>query len=335
RFNRAQQDGFLPVVEDGTVVLVGATTENPSFALNGALLSRCRVMVLKRLDDPALESLLIRAEAEAGAPLPLDAAARAALRAMADGDGRSLLNMAEQVQALPEGTAPLDPTSLSALLARRAARYDSDRAEHDSQITPSITGDRGSELNGLLSAFHKSLRGSDVQAALYYAARMMVMGEETAPTIFRRLACAASEDVGMADPQALVQVLTAWDAFRRVGWPEAHLFMGQAVVYVATAPKSNATHLAFTQALQLAERTARLQPPLHILNAHTKLLADLGHGAGYRYDHDEPDAFAGQEFFPDALAGENRPELYQPTPRGFERDIGKRLDFWTRRRGRP
>ncbi|MBP0444912.1 replication-associated recombination protein A [Roseomonas sp. SSH11] len=333
RFNRAQQDGFLPVVEDGTVVLVGATTENPNFALNNALLSRCRVLTLRRLEDAALELLLSRAEAETGHALPLQPEARTALRALADGDGRNLLNMAEQLLALPGGTAPLAPEALPALLSRRPARFEAERAEHDSQISPSILGDRGSELNQLLSAFHKSLRGSDVQAALYYAARMMVMGEETAPTIFRRLACAASEDVGMADPQALVQVLTAWDAFRRIGWPEAHLFMGQAIVYVATAPKSNATHLAFTEALRVAERTARMPPPLHITNAHTKLMAELGHGAGYRYDHDEPDAFAGQEFFPDPLAGENRPEFYQPTPRGFERDIGKRLDFWARRRG--
>ena len=333
RFNRAQQDGFLPVVEDGTVVLVGATTENPNFALNNALLSRCRVLTLRRLDDAALELLLARAEAETGQPLPLSPEARTALRALADGDGRNLLNMAEQLLALPEGTPPLAPEELPALLSRRPARDDGPGAEHASQISPTITGDRGSELNGLLSAFHKSLRGSDVQAALYYAARMMVMGEETAPTIFRRLACAASEDVGMADPQALPQVLAAWDAFRRIGWPEAHLFMGQAVVYVAPAPKSNATHLAFTRALALAERTSALRPPLHILNAHTKILADLGHGAGYRYDHDEPDAFAGQEFFPDDLAGERRPEFYEPTQRGFERDIGKRLDFWARRRG--
>jgi len=333
RFNRAQQDGFLPVVEEGTVVLVGATTENPNFALNNALLSRCRVLTLRRLDDAALERLLGRAEAE-GAPLPVTAEGRAALRAMADGDGRNLLNMAEQLLALPEGTPPLPPEALPALLSRRPARDDVAVAGQDSQISPTILGDRGSLLNGLLSAFHKSLRGSDVQAALYYAARMMVMGEETAPTIFRRLACASSEDVGMADPQALPQVLACWDAFRRVGWPEGHLFMGQAIAYVATAPKSNATHLAFSEALRVAERTEALRPPLPIQNGHTKILKDLGHGAGYRYDHDEPDAFAGQEFFPDALAGENRPEFYRPTPRGFEREVEKRLEFWARRRGR-
>jgi putative ATPase len=335
RFNRAQQDGFLPVVEDGTVVLVGATTENPSFALNGALLSRCQVMVLKRLDDAALELLLTRAEEEGGQPLPVDEEARATLRAMADGDGRYLLNLAAQLQSLPADTSPMDVAGLSSLLAKRAALYDKDAEEHHGQWTPTLKGERGSQVNHLLSAFHKSLRGSDVQAALYYAARLIVLGEDTAPMIWRRLACAASEDVGMADPQAMVQAITGWTAYQRIGPPEGRLMLAQAISYVATAPKSNAAHIAFNEALEAAERTAKLSPPLHVLNAHTKLLADLGHGVGYRYDHDERDAFSGQEFFPEPLAGPNRPDFYRPNERGFERDVKRRMDFWNMRRGQP
>lgn len=337
RFNRAQQDGFLPMVEDGTLTLVGATTENPSFALNGALLSRCRVLVLHRLDEAALERLLNRAEARAGRTLPLLPQARAAVCAMADGDGRALLNLAEQVFALPPGTEALDEDALADLLSRRASAYD---GEHAGRAGPGQPGGAaGEQVHGLLSAFHKALRGSDPDAALYYGARMMVLGPEVAPTVFRRLACAASEDVGMADPQALVQVLAAWQAFERVGWPEGRLFVAQAINYVATAPKSNASYTAFNEALASAERTRGLPPPPNVLNAPTRLMEQLGHGRGYRYDHDEPDAFSGQEFFPDELAGASRPRFYAPNERGFEREIAERIARWDglrrERRGEP
>ncbi|MFT8245705.1 replication-associated recombination protein A [Roseomonas sp. BN140053] len=323
RFNRAQQDGFLPVVEDGTVVLVGATTENPSFALNGALLSRCQVMVLRRLDEAALDRLIARAEEETGRPLPLDEAARATLAAMADGDGRYLLNMIEQLLALPPDAPPLDPAALSALLTRRGA----------GQLTESeaaFTRADSNQLNGLLSAFHKSLRGSDPDAALYYAARMLLFGPELAQTVFRRLCCAAAEDVGTADPQALVQAVTAWNAFERVGWPEGRLFLGQAITYVATAPKSNAAYAAWGEATAAAERTPQTPPPLHVQNAHTRMMKTMGYGDGYRYDHDEPDAYGANSFLPDALSP--HAAWYRPNPRGHEREIGKRLDWWAARR---
>jgi putative ATPase len=310
RFNRAQQDAFLSVVEDGTVTLVGATTENPSFELNGALLSRCRVFLLKRLDESALERLLERAINHMGQQLPLQEEARNAMIVMAGGDGRYLLNMVEQVYAY-SSSEPIDLAGLGRILQRR----------------PPVHDKAGDGHYDLLSCFHKSLRGSDVQAALYYAARMMVAGE-VAETVFRRLVCAASEDVGMADPQAMVQVVAAWDAFERVGWPEGRLFMAQAISYVATAPKSNAAYLAFAEALDLAERTSHFSPPLHILNAPTKLMRDLGYHSGYRYDHDEPDAFSGQEYFPEQLSGEKKPEFYRPNERGFEREIKRRLDYW-------
>lgn len=310
RFNRSQQDGFLPYVEDGTVTLVGATTENPSFELNAALLSRTQVLVLNRLDEPALDQLLTRAEAITGKPLALTEDARAALVGMADGDGRFLLNSAEMLMGLPV-SGPMDREALSEVLSRRLPVYDKDREGH----------------YNLLSCFHKSLRGSDVDAAMYWAARMISGGEEPT-TIFRRLACAASEDVGMADPQAMVQVITAWQAFERVGWPEGRLFLAQAIAYVATAPKSNASYSAFNEALALAKQTGSLPPPKHILNAPTKLMKDLGYHEGYKYDHDYPDAFSGQEFFPEPLAGPNRPDFYRPNERGFERDIRKRLDYW-------
>ncbi len=312
RFNRAQQDAFLPVVEDGTVTLVGATTENPSFELNGALLSRCRVFVLKKLDEAALAQLVARAEADAKAPLPLTPEAREGLLALAGGDGRYLLNLVEQVYAYADGEV-LDIPAMGRVLQRRMPSHDK----------------AGDGHYDLLSCFHKSLRGSDVDAALYYAARMMVAGE-AAETVFRRLVCAASEDVGMADPQAMVQVVMAWDAFERVGWPEGKLFLAQAITYVATAPKSNAAYMGFTQALALAEQTSHVPPPLHILNAPTRLMKELGYHKGYQYDHDAPDAYAGQEFFPEPLAGPQRPALYHPNERGFERDIGKRLDYWAR-----
>ena len=312
RFNRAQQDGFLPVVENGTVTLVGATTENPSFALNGALLSRCQVMVLRRLDDAALERLLARAEEEGGAALPLDADARDVLRAMADGDGRYLLNLAEQLQALPGETTPLDTAGLSDLLARRAALYDKDREEH----------------YNLISALHKSLRGSDPDAALYWFARMLAGGEDPR-YIARRLVRFASEDVGMADPQALPQALAGWEAYERLGSPEGDLALAQVVVYLGTAPKSNATNVALADALRAAKETGSLMPPEHILNAPTKLMKQLGYGAGYDYDHDALDGFSGQNYFPEGMP---RRDLYRPRDRGFEREIGKRLAYWAKLR---
>jgi putative ATPase len=312
RFNRAQQDGFLPVVENGTVTLVGATTENPSFALNGALLSRCQVLVLRRLDDAALESLLARAEVDIGHDLPLQPDARDTLRAMADGDGRYLLNMAEQLAALPEDAPPLDVPALSDLLAKRAALYDKDREEH----------------YNLISALHKSMRGSDADAALYWYARMLVGGEDPR-YLARRLVRFAAEDIGMADPQALPQTVTAWEAYERLGSPEGELCLAQAVVYLATAPKSNAVYTAINTAMGAARGTGSLMPPAHILNAPTKLMKQLGYGAGYAYDHAEEDSFSGQNYFPDGM---DRQEFYRPRERGFEREIAKRLAYWAKLR---
>jgi putative ATPase len=314
RFNRATQDALLPHVEDGTIILIGATTENPSFSLVGALLSRTRVFTLESFGLEALELLLQRAEAHEGVPLPIDSDARTALKSMADGDARYLLNLCEELfQLRPEH--PLSTDDLSGILQKRAPLYDKGQDNH----------------YNLLSCFHKSLRGSCVQSGLYWAARMMNAGED-ANVVFRRLACAASEDVGMADPQALMQVMTAWDAFRRVGWPEGRLFMAQAITYVATAPKSNAAYKAFNAALSLARETGSLDPPLHILNAPTSLMKDLGYHKGYSYDHDFPDAFSGQQFLPDALTDDPRTEFYVPEERGFEREIKKRVEFWRRRR---
>jgi putative ATPase len=307
RFNRAQQDGFLPVVEDGTIVLIGATTENPSFALNGALLSRCQVLVLRRLDDAALDQLLCRAETEFGRALPLTIEARATLRGMADGDGRYLLNMVEQLAGLPEG-APLDPDGLSDLLAKRAALYDRDREEH----------------YNLSSALHQALRGSDSDAALYWFARMLAGGEDPR-YIARRLVRFASEDIGLADPQALAHSLAAWDAYERLGSPEGELCLAQAVIYLGTAPKSNAAYTGFKAATRAAAETGSLTPPAHILNAPTKLMKSLGYGSNYAYDHDQDEAFSGQNYFPDGMA---RPEFYQPRDRGFERELAKRLAHW-------
>jgi putative ATPase len=312
RFNRAQQDGFLPVVEDGTVVLIGATTENPSFALNGALLSRCQVLVLRRLDDAALEALLVKAEAEVGRALPLDAEARAALRAMADGDGRYLLNMAEQLEALPADAAELDSVGLQALLALRAALYDRDREEH----------------YNLISALHKSLRGSDPDAALYWLARMLAGGEDPR-FIARRLVRFASEDIGLADPQALVQALAAWEAYERLGSPEGELMIVQAVLYLGTAPKSNAAYVAMSEAMRAAKTHGSLMPPAHILNAPTRLMKDLGYGRDYAYDHQQEDAFSGQNYFPDGM---DRVAFYRPVARGFEREVSKRLEYWAKLR---
>ncbi|MBK1662006.1 AAA family ATPase [Paracraurococcus ruber] len=314
RFNRAQQDGFLPVVEDGTVTLVGATTENPSFALNGALLSRCQVLVLRRLDDAALDLLLTRAEAEAQRGLPLDAAARATLRAMADGDGRYLLNLAEQLLALPADAAPMDPAALAELLARRAALYDKDREEH----------------YNLISALHKSLRGSDPDAALYWLARM-IQGGEDPRYIARRLTRFAAEDVGMADPRALPLAIAAWETYERLGSPEGELALAQLVVHLGTAPKSNAVYAAWGQAQRAAKETGSLMPPAHILNAPTRLMKELGYGAGYAYDHDEDEAFSGQDYFPDGMA---RRQFYRPTGRGAEAAIAERLERWAALRAR-
>jgi putative ATPase len=312
RFNRAQQDGFLPVVENGTITLIGATTENPSFALNGALLSRCQVLVLRRLDQPALERLLERAEAVLGHPLPMQPDARATLLAMADGDGRYLLNMAEQLGALPAGTEPLDVAALSDLLARRAALYDKDREEH----------------YNLISALHKSLRGSDPNAALYWYARMLAGGEDPR-YIIRRLTRFAVEDIGMADPNALTQALAAWEAYERLGSPEGELAIAQTVLYLGTAPKSNAVYVALGEARRAARDTGSLMPPAHILNAPTTLMKRLGYGAGYAYDHQAEDAFSGQHYFPEGMP---RGEFYRPSDRGFEREIGKRLAYWAKLR---
>ena len=310
RFNRAQQDAFLPVVEAGIVTLVGATTENPSFALNGALLSRCQVLVLRRLDDAALEQLLVRAEEIA--PLRLMPQARAELRAMADGDGRALLNMAEQIQALPPDTPPLDPEALESLIARRAALYDRDREEH----------------YNLISALHKSLRGSDPDAALYWLARMLAGGEDPR-YIARRLVRFAVEDIGMADPNALTQALAAWETYERLGSPEGELAIAQSVLYLATAPKSNAGYAALGAARRAARDHGSLMPPAHILNAPTKLMQELGYGAGYAYDHDTEDAFSGQNYFPDGMARET---FYTPSERGFEREVSRRLAYWAKLR---
>ncbi len=311
RFNRAQQDGFLPYVEDGTVILVGATTENPSFELNAALLSRCQVFVLNRLDDAALENLLQRAEAAEGATLPLDADARAALRAMADGDGRFALNLAEELFALDSGTA-LDTVALAATVQRRAPLYDKSQEGH----------------YNLISALHKSLRGSDADAGLYWLARMLVGGEDPR-YIARRLARFAYEDVGLADPQAAPQALAAWDCYERLGSPEGELALAQAVVYLATAPKSNAVYKALGSAMRSARETGSLMPPKHILNAPTHLMKELGYGKDYAYDHDVADGFSGQDYFPGAMA---RRRFYRPVERGFEREIAKRLEYWDRLR---
>ena len=311
RFNRAQQDGFLPYVEDGTVILVGATTENPSFELNAALLSRAQVFVLNRLDDKALETLLARAESATGKSLPLDNDARIALKAMADGDGRFLLNLAEELFALgAEGT--LDTAALAKAVQRRAPLYDKSQEGHFN----------------LISALHKSLRGSDCDAALYWLARMLDGGEDPR-YIARRLLRFAYEDVGLAEPQAAVQTLTAWETYERIGSPEGELALAQAVIYLATAPKSNAAYKAYGLARRHAKESGSLMPPKHILNAPTNLMKDLGYGAGYAYDHDVPDGFSGQDYFPDDTA---RQTFYEPVERGFERELRKRLDYWARLR---
>ena len=337
RFNRAQQDGFLPYVEDGTVTLVGATTENPSFELNAALLSRCQVQILHRLDHAALCKLLDRAEALVGRSLPLTPQARDALVASADGDGRFLLNQAETLfetlsapaQAgaqLPsnndeEGTGPLpaqghgllDPAALAAFLQRRVGVYDKDREGH----------------YNLTSALHKSIRGSDPQAALYYLARMLTAGEEPL-FLLRRLTRAAVEDIGLADPQALVLCLAAKDAYDFLGSPEGELAIVQACLYLATAPKSNAAYKAQKAAWRSAKETGSLQPPAHILNAVTNLMKDVGYGRGYAYDHDSAGAFSGQSYWPQEMAPQT---FYEPTERGFEAKVRERLRWWDQQRG--
>ncbi|WP_239806170.1 replication-associated recombination protein A [Croceicoccus hydrothermalis] len=311
RFNRAQQDGFLPFVERGTVTLVGATTENPSFALNAALLSRAQVLILERLGSDALCALLSKAENLMERPLPLDLDARAALVASADGDGRFLLNQAETLYAAGID-APLDPAALGRFLQRRVAVYDKDRDGH----------------YNLISALHKSLRGSDAQAALYYLARMLTAGEEPL-YVLRRLVRFASEDIGLADPNALVQCLAAKDSYEFLGSPEGELAIVQACLYCATAPKSNAAYKAMKAAWKSAKETGSLMPPQNILNAPTKLMKDIGYGKDYAYDHDADDGFSGADYWPGDMTAQ---EYYRPVPRGFEKRIAERMEWWDARR---
>ncbi len=312
RFNRAQQDGFLPVMEDGTIVLVGATTENPSFELNAALLSRARVMTFRALDETAIEKLLARAESIEEKPLPLEEDARAALIRMADGDGRAALTLAEEIwrAAAPGETITL--AQLTEIVQRRAPIYDKSQEGH----------------YNLISALHKAVRGSDADAALYYLARMLDAGEDRL-FIARRVVRMAVEDIGLADPQALIVANAAKDAFDFLGSPEGELALANAVIYVATAPKSNAAYVAFKGAMRLAKEHGSLMPPKVILNAPTKLMKNEGYGSGYSYDHDTPEGFSGQNYWPDALGPQ---KLYEPVDRGFEREIGKRLAYWDKLR---
>ncbi len=309
RFNKSQQDAFLPVMEDGTITLIGATTENPSFELNGALLSRSQVLVLKRLDDAALEQIIERAEGDAGKKLPLEPQARETLKAMADGDGRYALSLAEQVLGQDKS---LDNEGLSKLLQKRAPLYDKKDEAH----------------YNLISALHKSVRGSDADAALYWLSRMFEGGEDPR-YIARRVTRMAVEDIGLADPQALQQAIAAWETYERLGSPEGELAIAQAVIYMATAPKSNAAYKAIGAARRAARETGSLMPPKHILNAPTKLMKNLGYSEGYAYDHDTEEAFSGQDYFPDDMEREN---FYNPPERGFEREIRKRLDYWSKLR---
>src|ERR1700736_5546339 len=313
RFNRAQQDAFLPYVEDGTVILVGATTENPSFELIGALLSRAQVFVLRRLDDDDLATLLRRAEKHLGHALPLTDDGRAALRAMADGDGRFLFNLVEEIARLPAAT-PLGPQEFARVVQQRAPLYDKGQEGH----------------YNLISALHKSLRGSGTDAALYWLARMLAGGEDPI-YILRRLTRAAVEDIGLAHPQAVVQTLAAWDTYDRLGSPEGELAIAQCVIYLTTAPKSNAAYTAFGAARKAARDTGSLMPPKHILNAPTRLMRDIGYGKGHEYDHATAEGFSGQNYFPDSM---ERQEFYTPVDRGFEREVKKRLDYWDKLRQR-
>jgi len=312
RFNRAQQDSFLPVMEDGTITLIGATTENPSFELNAALLSRARVMIFKALDEAAIERMLERAEKTEGRPLPLDADARAALVGMADGDGRAALTLAEEIWRAAKTGEIFDRAGLVEIVQRRAPIYDKAQEGH----------------YNLISALHKCVRGSDPDAALYYLARMLAAGEDPL-FLARRVVRMAVEDIGLADPQALVVANAAKDAYDFLGSPEGELALAQAVIYVATAPKSNAAYVAYKRAQRVAEEKGSLTPPKVILNAPTKLMRDEGYGADYEYDHDSPEAFSGQNYWPDSLP---RQKFYRPVERGFEREIAKRLDYWERLR---
>ncbi len=310
RFNRAQQDSFLPHMEDGTITLVGATTENPSFELNGAVLSRASVLVYNRLDAAALEELLARAEKEEERPLPLDKDAREALIVMADGDGRAAINLADEVFAgVAPGSKPLNREALSTFVQKRAPLYDKSREGH----------------YNLISALHKSLRGSDPDAALYWLCRMLDGGEDRL-FLARRLVRMAIEDIGIADPQAVVQALAAKDTFDFLGSPEGELALAQATIYLATAPKSNAAYVAYKAAMRAAKEHGSLSPPKHILNAPTKLMQSEGYGEGYAYDHDAEEGFSGQDYFPEEF--DTRPQYYDPPERGFERDIRKRLAYW-------
>ena len=320
RFNRAQQDSFLPAVEDGTIVLVGATTENPSFELNGALLSRCQVFVLNRLDESGLSRLIERAEDLAGRSLPVTAEAREALIALADGDGRYVLNMAEQLMALPDPAEPVDVAGLTSLVQKRAPLYDKSQEGH----------------YNLISALHKAMRGSDPDASLYWLARMLDGGEDPL-YIARRLVRFAGEDVGIADPNAVQQALAAWDVYERLGSPEGELAIAQAVVYLATAPKSIAVYRGFGAATRAARETGSLMPPAHILNAPTRLMKSIGYGRGYQYDPDAEEGFSGADYFPEGMA---RTEFYRPTDNGYEQQVGERLRRWAqiradRRQERP
>jgi putative ATPase len=311
RFNRAQQDGFLPYVEDGTVTLVGATTENPSFELNAALLSRCQVLILRRLDHDALGELIHRAEALESRKLPVTAEAREALIASADGDGRFVLNQVETLFAVEVGE-PLGPAELSDLLHRRVPVYDKDREGH----------------YNLISALHKTIRGSDPQAALYYLARMLVAGEEPL-YVLRRLTRAAVEDIGLADPNALLQCLAAKEMYDFLGSPEGEIGIVQACLYLATAPKSNAAYMAQKKAWASAKETGSLMPPMHILNAPTKLMKNVGYGKGYAYDHDADEGFSGQDYWPEEMEAQS---FYEPTDRGFEARVRERLEYWDEQR---
>ncbi len=311
RFNKAQQDGFLPYMEDGTILLIGATTENPSFELNAALLSRSQVLVLERLSLSDLERLVQRAEKELGRALPLTGEARDALLEMADGDGRAALNLIEQVMAW-KVTDKLSPDQLATRLMRRAAKYDKSGDEH----------------YNLISALHKSVRGSDPEAALYWFARMLEGGEDPR-FLARRLTRMAVEDIGLADPQAQTHCLHAWETYERLGSPEGELALAQAVIYLALAPKSNAGYMAYKMARQLAKKTGSEPPPKHILNAPTGLMKEQGYGAGYAYDHDAEGAFSGQNYFPEQM---KRPVMYSPVERGFERELKKRLDYFAKLR---
>jgi putative ATPase len=313
RFNRAQQDGFLPHMEDGTITLVGATTENPSFELNAALLSRAAVLTLNRLEPEHIELLLQRAEALEGRPLPLDDDARDAFKAMADGDGRAALNMAEEVfAATPVGSLPLAREALTSLVQRRAPLYDKSRDGH----------------YNLISALHKAVRGSDPDAALYWLCRMLDGGEDRL-FLARRLVRMAVEDIGLADPQAVAQALAAKDTYDFLGSPEGELALAQATIYLATAPKSNAAYVAYKGAMRAAKEHGSLAPPKHILNAPTKLMAEQGYGSGYEYDHNAEEGFSGQDYFPEGM---RREQFYDPPERGFEREIRKRLAYWAGRR---